>query len=139
MVVMVGDRTGGLGGLGSIGGLLVVLMTAAAVWKTLGPAVSLRRHSLFLAVKYVTSSGMVLLVATWTHHKSQASGKTPVDSSSRMVRSTRATSAMGSLPMVAMHHSLQSCSHRDLMGSLGVHSVAMLARLLSKSNRVMRP
>ncbi len=127
LVVMVEDGTGGLGGAGSIGGLVVVLAAAAAVWKTLGLAVSLRRHSLFSAVKYVTNSGMVLLAAAQTRHKSQANGKTLVNLSSRMVRSMRAVSAMGSPPMVAMRCTLRSHSHRDSMGSLGVHSVAMLA------------
>jgi len=53
LVVMVEDSTGGLGFAGGIGGLVVVLVMAAVVWKTLGPAVSLQRRSLFSAVKYM--------------------------------------------------------------------------------------
>jgi len=47
LVVMVDGGTGRLGSAGGIGGLVVVLMAAAVVWKTLGPVVSLWRHSFF--------------------------------------------------------------------------------------------
>ncbi len=46
-MVMVDGGTGRLGSAGGIGGLVVVLMAAAVVWKTLGPVVSLWRHSFF--------------------------------------------------------------------------------------------
>jgi len=51
LVVMVEGGTGWLGDASGGGGLVVVLMAAAAVWKTFGLTMSLRSHSLFLAVK----------------------------------------------------------------------------------------
>jgi len=97
-------------GLGKVGagltaaeGLVVeTVAVALAPWKPTWLVVSLRRRSLFSAVKYVQNSGKVLVVLLRERQISQAAVRTPVDSKSRNVKSRMAWSEIESPPTVAM-------------------------------------
>jgi len=63
--------------------------------------------------------------------------KMPVDSNMMMVKSMRAASESGLPPAAAMHWTSRRQFQRSSMGSVSDQMVAMLARLVSRSNRVM--
>ncbi len=63
--------------------------------------------------------------------------KTPVDLSMINVKSMRAASESGLPPAAAMRWTSQRRFQRSLMGSVIDQMVAMLVRLISRSDRVM--
>ncbi len=68
---------------------------------------------------------------------SQAKVKMPVDLNKMVVKSMIVASESGSPPAAAMRWTSRRQSQRILMGSTVDQMVAMLARLLSRSDRVM--
>jgi len=126
------------GGVGAVGGCPGAVVAALVLWNPLvAEVMGLRRRSLFSVVKKSRKLVYVLLVVGLRHHMLQARGNTPVDSNKMVVRSMRVASEMGSLPAVAMRWTSQRRSQSVSMGSEGDQSGAMLARLHSKSLRVM--
>jgi len=75
----------------------------------------------------------------WMHHVLQAVMNTLVASNSSNVRSLMAALVKGLLLAMEIHWTLQRHSHNVLMGSSGVHNIAMLAQLASSLAHVMGP
>jgi len=72
-------------------------------------------------------------------HVLHAVVNTLVASNNRNMRSLMAVSVKGLLPVMEIHWTLQRCSHKVLMGSSGVQSMAILAWLLSRLAWVIGP
>ncbi len=110
-----------------------------AMWYPSWEVVSLRTRSLFSVVKCWQNSMRVWLPGERTCHMSHAVVNTPMASNMRKVRSLITLSVRGSPPATDRHWIPRNFSHNVSMGSSGVHMVAMLVQLSSKSAHMMGP